>query len=595
MVTYTAATLTCGDTNAYATITVHALPIHGAIISGTTEFCSGATITVTETMTGGTWSGSGVSVTGTGTSATVTGGSGGAAQVYYTITSPFGCGSAIDTLNLTIDPYPTLYPITGVVSLCTGTATSTLYEGATGGWWSVYDPSIVSVDSYGVVTPINAGVDTVYYSLSNACGTSVVRTAVTVNQTPIAGSISGPSNLCPGTTTTFTVGGSTGGGVWSFTNTSLATVGASTGTVIALSPGPDTLTYFVTSATCGSDSVSVIIAIDTLPVPGTITPGSTTVCVASTTVFADAAPGGVWSVTNPSLATINTVGVVSGLAVGVDTIVYTVTNSCATNFVTATLTVNPLPFAGTISGARSLCVSTGSSYTASVTGGVWSLTNGTGSITATGIVTGLTGITGPVNDTVLYSVTNSCGTAVASYEVTINPLPFAGTITGLHTHVCEGDSIILINPTGLQVGVWASSNTGAATVSLGYGDSVTVYGGSTPGTTVISYTFTNYCGTATDTISIIDRPTGHCEDGVAIQTAPTGEISIYPNPAVSVLHIDAPVKVNIAVMSADGKIITKQNDVTDIDVSNLANGLYMIMIYDQDNALLKTSKFIKAN
>jgi hypothetical protein len=55
------------------------------------------------------------------------------------------------------------------------------------------------------------------------------------------------------------------------------------------------------------------------------------------------------------------------------------------------------------------------------------------------------------------------------------------------------------------------------------------------------------------------------------------------------------VKVNVSVLSPDGKVIMQQDDATTIDVSNLANGMYMIMIYSQDNALLKTDKFMKVN
>ena len=80
-------------------------------------------------------------------------------------------------------------------------------------------------------------------------------------------------------------------------------------------------------------------------------------------------------------------------------------------------------------------------------------------------------------------------------------------------------------------------------------------------------------------------------DGVA--TVSVNDINLYPNPARSEIRIDAPVKINITILSPDGKVVIRQDDATTVDVSNLANGMYMIMIYDTNNALIKADKFIK--
>jgi len=69
------------------------------------------------------------------------------------------------------------------------------------------------------------------------------------------------------------------------------------------------------------------------------------------------------------------------------------------------------------------------------------------------------------------------------------------------------------------------------------------------------------------------------------------DIKLYPNPANSMLNISAAEKVNVAVMSVDGKVLIEQKDAVSVDVSNLADGLYIIKIYNQENALIKTAKF----
>ena len=71
------------------------------------------------------------------------------------------------------------------------------------------------------------------------------------------------------------------------------------------------------------------------------------------------------------------------------------------------------------------------------------------------------------------------------------------------------------------------------------------------------------------------------------------EIRIYPNPVASMLHIDAPEKVLVSIMSPDGRILINRKEAITVNVSQLADGMYMIMVYDENNVLLKTAKFIK--
>jgi hypothetical protein len=72
-------------------------------------------------------------------------------------------------------------------------------------------------------------------------------------------------------------------------------------------------------------------------------------------------------------------------------------------------------------------------------------------------------------------------------------------------------------------------------------------------------------------------------------------IKLYPNPASSIITIDAPVAVNVTLMSMDGKVVIKANEAKTIEVGSLANGMYMIMIYDEQNNLLRTDKFMKVD
>ena len=52
--------------------------------------------------------------------------------------------------------------------------------------------------------------------------------------------------------------------------------------------------------------------------------------------------------------------------------------------------------------------------------------------------------------------------------------------------------------------------------------------------------------------------------------------------------------VNVSILSVDGKTLIAQKSANSIDISQLANGMYLIMIYNENDMLLMTSKFVKS-
>jgi len=222
------------------------------------------------------------------------------------------------------------------------------------------------------------------------------------------------------------------------------------------------------------------------PVPGIIT-GPSSVCEATTIVLNDVSPGGVWTASNGH-ATIGSTGVTTGISAGVDTVTYTVTNYCATVQATVSVTVNPQPVAGSISGAGVLCVGNSITLTDPAPGGLWSNSN-MHALATSGTVTGLSlGI-----DTISYSVTNICGTAIATHAVTVNDVPPVNPITGLAV-VCADATIALTETT--SGGTWSSSGPEAGVSSAGIVNGVSL------GVVTISYTVTNMCGSVTQTKTV---------------------------------------------------------------------------------------------
>jgi hypothetical protein len=259
-----------------------------------------------------------------------------------------------------------------------------------------------------------------------------------------------------------------------------------------VSAGIDTIIYTVTNM-CGPTSVSKIVTVNPLPLAGSLS-GPAVVCIASSITLSSTVSGGVWTASNAN-ATVSG-GVVTGGAAGIDTISYTVTNGCGSATVTATVSISPAPFAGTISGVADVCESASITLTSSVSGGVWGVSTGMASVTG-GVTTGIAaGV-----DTIKYTISTGCGIDVAAHVITVNPMPDAGVIGG-PAGVCNGSSVTL-SASG-PGGAWSSDDVTIADVD-GSGN----VDGLMPGSAMISYVVTNGCGgdTAFHAISV-DVPAG---------------------------------------------------------------------------------------
>ncbi len=445
-------------------ITVNPTP---AAISGTMNACVGATSTLTDATTGGTWSSSNAGIASVGTSSgVVTGGSAGTATITYTL--PAGCTA---TTPFTVNPVPAA--ITGTTNVCVG-LTTTLADAVSGGTWTSSNTAIATVTSTtGVVTGGSAGTATITYTLPAGC---YVTTNVTVNPTPAA--ITGVNNVCVGLTTTLSDG--TSGGTWSSSNVAIGTVGAATGIVGGISSGSITITYTLAAGGCNTT-----FAFTVNPNPAAIA-GVTSVCVGSTTTLTDATTGGSWSSSNTTLASISGSGVVTGNSAGTPTITYALPTGC---IATTPVTVNPLP--ASITGITTVCEGATVTLSDASGGGSWTSSNtavasvGTGSGVVTGVAAGTATIT--------YTLPTGC---ITTTGVTVNPTPAA--IAGA-SFVCVGLTTTLSD--GTSGGTWTSSNTSLATV----GASTGVVTGVAIGTPVITYTLPAGCY-ATKLISVNPVP-----------------------------------------------------------------------------------------
>jgi len=420
-----------------------------------------------------------------------------------------------NAVQITLNPLPVANAITGDNAVCMGDLLS-LTSNATGTptltyTWSSTNNTVATVNSTGVVTPVSAGTTNITYTVTDGSSTLCQATSpvltVTVNALPAANPITGGNALCMGGSLTLSPN-ATGTPVltytWNSENTFVATIDNS-GVITPVSAGFAKIRYTVTDGTttaCSAISAAYRVDVYSLPVAGAIT-GSNAVCAGGTTSLTSNATGTgtltyAWNSSNPSVATVDNLGVVTTLAAGTTDITYTVTDgtsaACQATSPAFTVTVNALPVAGAITGGNAVCMGSSLILTSNATGSptltyTWNSTNtSVATVSNSGVVTPVSPGTTDITYTVTDGSSTSCQAISPILTVTVNALPVAGVITG-SSAVCQGSTVTLSpNATGAPVLTysWSSSNTAAATV-----DNAGVVTGVAAGISDIRYTVTD--------------------------------------------------------------------------------------------------------
>jgi hypothetical protein len=267
--------------------------------------------------------------------------------------------------------------------------------------------------------------------------------------------ITGPSSVC--VSNNIAMSNTTGGGVWTSSNTAIATVVGSSGTatVTGVAAGIADITYAV-----GPDFSFVTVTVNPLP---TAIAGPLSIC--STVTLSSTPAGGTWSSATPAVAVASLGGAITPISTGTTTIYYTLPTGCSA---TAIVTVSAVT---AISGPSTVCISTPATFIGTPSGGTWSISGGA-SVTTGGIVTGST--LGAA------SLTYVGGGCTATKALTVNPA--IGAISGPST-LCKPATVTLTN--SMSGGVWSSGVPGVATVNPTTGVVVAV--GSSFGAVPISY------------------------------------------------------------------------------------------------------------
>ena len=415
-----------------------------------------------------------------------------------------------------------------------------------------------------------------------------------------AGPITGPTQVCQGGCYVYTVTIPYATGyVWIVPVGGTITSGANTNsiTVCYAANAVSGYVYVYGTSTCGSGSPSFLGVAMNPPANPTIT-GPASVCVNSCVNVYTTQSGMTnynWVVSPPGSFTITSGGTTSSSSitvcwntVGAKTVsvIYTNANGCSSlaPFV-YNVTVNPLPVP-TITGPTPACTNYPTVYSteAGMTGYVWSITAGSGTITGQGTnsITVTWTATGLKTVCVNYINANGCTAAAPVCKNVMVNAGAAPTITGMTTVCMNSGYITYTTEPGMTGYLWTISGTPANVISYGLGtNSIMVSWGASGAQWVkVNYTNANGCAAYTVTqlnvtVNPIPAAAGDisgtpdvcgCETGVVFSVDPIQDASTYvwTLPAGASIVSGAgtnTITVNFACDAASGDITVYGNNV----------------------------------
>lgn len=407
-------------------------------ITGSNSICVGE-ITTLNSVPNGTWVSSNPEVAQVNNSGVIVGISAGTATFTF-IESISGCISNA-TAPVTIKEKPVIQ-ITGDTSICA--TSNTFLTPNSGGFWTSSNTNVATILINGMVTGQNPGTAAFYFTNILTGCTSLASDSIRVRSNPDI-SFMGDSIICVGTTTNVTP---TSGGIWTSSNATVASV-TQDGLVTGVSNGITQLS-FVTNTGCSKNkTLPVIVKGNTFVQVG----GNSQICIGTTTQLLPAS-GGTWTSTQPSIASVTSGGLVTGLTEGFASFYFTDSNSGCVSILDQVITILP-SVTPSFTGPNEICAGTNTSVWPS-SGGVWFSSNDmVATVTAAGIVTGV----GPGNVTLTYTSSSSGCTFQLSPNLKIKARP-AITLNNPGP-ICQGGNISLLPGSG---GTWVSSDPLVASV-----------------------------------------------------------------------------------------------------------------------------------
>ena len=554
----------CSNT-ATKTVTVNALPTVGVTPTGISGICIGGSIVLTANGASTySWSPSGSLSSGTGTSVTASP----ATTTTYTITgtSAAGCvGTATKIVTATTTPVLVISPTTAT-SICAGSSVTLTATGAASYSWS--PATGLSSTTLDIVTASPAATTT--YTITGTTGGCSVSTTktVTVNPLPAATiTATGVTNLCTGNTVVLNA--NTGAGLTYIWRTNFVPNGTTTSSFVANTSGTYDVT--VSNGLCSATSNAIPVVVSSAPLVSVTAAGPTTFCDGSNVRFStisDAAYTYQWLLNGVNIPGATASSYIAPAAGAYSVVVTNISCSIPSSATTVTVNANPTAVA-TAQGSTTFC--DGGSVTLSTPG----TTGFTYQWTKYGSnIPGATGLSYVANASGNYSVkvtnTLSCTSAAPAIVVqaVVAPNPDISVVYG-HTLVTQAYYSYQWYRNGTLI-PGATSRDYTPTQNGVYTVEVTVVPG---------------CNKTSAPVTI---------GNLAVGGVNATQVSFYPNPAMDIVNIVSDKTVNVSLSNLEGKEVLHQDHAKTLNISGIADGLYILRFFDKDGQLIKIDKLTKA-
>lgn len=403
--------------------------------------CAGSTITLESCPGNGAWTQSPANPFGASLSPL----SGGIVEVtFYEISSGtydfiYGIPGFTDTFSVTVNPSPMINIADS--QICIGETTE-IVSNTPEGDWSSNNPSIAIYNGdANIIMGESAGSATFNYTTPAGCTATSAPLLVSGGDNA---EFIGPNEICVGSTTSVSP---TTGGTWISSNPSVATVD-NAGIVTGFNDGITSLIYINTASGCQSDALVL-----NVQAPNIELTGPNEICIGGTTTITPST-GGSWSSSDPSIATINNFGVITGISEGYATFSFTSSSTLCTSEPSDTVYVSTIDYLEIED--LDICVGETTQLLTDSEGTGYSDNPAIATVNyETRVVTGFS------PGTVSFYWSNSSGCSISTYPtvLTVHPLPiieFAGSSV-----VCVGEGTTLYSNTN---GTWSSSNNAVATM-----------------------------------------------------------------------------------------------------------------------------------
>jgi len=489
---YCAVTGSCGSTNT-DTINITVYPDLSATLSGgTSPICDKTSPGVfTATALGGTgtytyqWYRTSSGLISGATNSTYNPGMMTSSNGFYCVVTSNPCGSVTtSTFNVTVIPQVgTPTPITvnaGIEPSCqlTNDTTTTSYQTTAtnniGFGWSISNPAAGSIDSAtGVMTWANGFNGTVDIQvIAYGCGLpspQIIRTVVVHSLPGIPAPTASPNPVCAGSITSLSA--SVSGSIIYWYTGSCGGIGVGTGSSITMTPATVTTYYaraYNSTTGCWSDACGSV-TVDMLSSPEAVTVNSSGTSCATAILTATGGTGGTiyWQGTTSGGTSMGTPST-SQTVTASGTYYFRSYNSCTWgNEGSATVIINNVPDAVTVTGVSPIC--NGSSTTLTATGGTggtiyWQGTTSGGTSTDTPSTAQVVSTTG----TYYYRAYNDCGWGdQGSMMVVVNNLPSDPTATASPNVICSGTTTTLSSTVAGANVYWYTGTCGGTEIAIG--------------------------------------------------------------------------------------------------------------------------------